>query len=150
MKETLAGCDTLIHLAFIVGRPYSMPLAEAASINLEGTWNTCRAAAEAGVRKLVVSSSVAAYSTLPDNPDTSHRRYPIARAVYRFLLQPAQTRQRNLVGLATTGFSPTYHFTSTPVYRNGTQSIIRSIVHSAQQNTLHMPWSASNSPATGS
>ncbi len=68
IKETLNGCDTLIHLAFIVGRPYNMPLAEAASINLEGTWNTCRAAAEAGVRKLVVSSSVAAYSTLPDNP----------------------------------------------------------------------------------
>jgi UDP-glucose 4-epimerase len=68
IKETVFGCDTLIHLAFIVGRPYSMPLAEAASINLGGTWNTCKAAAEAGVRKLVVSSSIAAYSTLPDNP----------------------------------------------------------------------------------
>jgi UDP-glucose 4-epimerase len=68
IKETLVGCDTLIHLAFIVGCPYSMPLAEAASINLGGTWNICRAAAEGGVRKLVVSSSIAAYSTLPDNP----------------------------------------------------------------------------------
>src|SRR5437763_14081672 len=55
IKETFVGCDILIHLAFIVGRPYSMPLAEAASINLGGTWNTCRAAAEAGVRKVVVS-----------------------------------------------------------------------------------------------
>jgi nucleoside-diphosphate-sugar epimerase len=68
IKETLFGCYTLIHLAFVVGRPYSMPLSEAASINFEGTWNTCRTAAEAGVRKLVVSSSIAAYSTLPDNP----------------------------------------------------------------------------------
>ncbi len=68
IKEILIGCDTLIHLAFIVGRPFSMPLSEAASINLGGTWNTCKAAAEAGVRKLVVSSSIAAYSTLPDNP----------------------------------------------------------------------------------
>jgi UDP-glucose 4-epimerase len=68
IKETLIECDTLIHLAFIVGRPYSMPLDEAASINLGGTWNTCKSAAEAGVRKLVISSSVAAYSTLPDNP----------------------------------------------------------------------------------
>jgi nucleoside-diphosphate-sugar epimerase len=66
--EILAGCDTLIHMAFIVARPYSMPLAEAASINLGGTWNICKAAAEMGVRKLVISSSVAAYSTLPDNP----------------------------------------------------------------------------------
>ena len=69
IKETLAGCDTLVHLAFIVGRPYRMPLAEAASINLGGTWNTCSAAATTGVRKLVISSSIAAYSTLPDNPE---------------------------------------------------------------------------------
>ncbi len=66
--ETLDGCDTLVHMAFIVGRPFSMPLAEAASINLSGTWNTCKAAADVGVRKLVISSSIAAYSTLPDNP----------------------------------------------------------------------------------
>jgi UDP-glucose 4-epimerase len=69
IKETLDGCDTLIHLAFIVGRPYSMPLAEAASINLGGTWNTCKAGADAGIGKLVVSSSIAAYSALPDNPE---------------------------------------------------------------------------------
>ncbi len=81
MKETLAGCDTLVHLAFIVGRPYSMSLAEAASINLEGTWNTCRAAAEAGVRKLVVSSSIAAYSTLPDNPEPVFEDSPL-RGLY--------------------------------------------------------------------
>src|SRR5215831_447919 len=68
IRETLAGCDTLVHLAFIVGRPYNMPLAEAASINLGGTWNTCRSAAGTGIRKLVISSSIAAYSTLPDNP----------------------------------------------------------------------------------
>jgi nucleoside-diphosphate-sugar epimerase len=81
IKETLVGCDTLVHLAFIVGRPYSMPLAEAASINLGGTWNTCRAAAEVGVRKLVVSSSVAAYSTLPDNPEPVFEETPL-RGLY--------------------------------------------------------------------
>ncbi len=62
-------CDSVVHLAFVVGRPYTMSLQEAASINLAGTWNTCRAAAEAGVRKLVFSSSIAAYGSLPDNPD---------------------------------------------------------------------------------
>jgi UDP-glucose 4-epimerase len=81
IKETLVGCDTLVHLAFIVGRPYSMPLAEAASINLSGTWNTCRSAAEAGVRKLVVSSSIAAYSTLPDNPEPVMEDTPL-RGLY--------------------------------------------------------------------
>lgn len=68
LREALAGCDTLVHLAFVVGRPYAMPLQEAASINLAGTWNVCRAAAAAGVRKLVISSSIAAYGILPDNP----------------------------------------------------------------------------------
>jgi len=81
IRETFAGCDTLVHLAFIVGRPYSMPLAEAASINLGGTWNTCKAAAEAGVRKLVISSSVAAYSTLPDNPEPVFEDTPL-RGLY--------------------------------------------------------------------
>ena len=81
IRETLAGCDTLVHLAFIVGRPYSMSLAEAASINLGGTWNTCKAAAEAGVRKLVVSSSIAAYSTLPDNPEPVFEDTPL-RGLY--------------------------------------------------------------------
>ncbi|HVU70053.1 MAG TPA: NAD-dependent epimerase/dehydratase family protein [Ktedonobacteraceae bacterium] len=68
LGNLLAGCDTLVHLAFIVTRPYALSLAEAASINLAGTWNVCRTAAEMGVRKLVVSSSVAAYGVLPDNP----------------------------------------------------------------------------------
>ena len=68
VKDIMAGSDALVHLAFVVGRPFSMPLQEAASINLGGTWNVCRSAAEAGIRKLVVSSSVAAYGGLPDNP----------------------------------------------------------------------------------
>ncbi|MEO8972989.1 MAG: NAD-dependent epimerase/dehydratase family protein [Ktedonobacteraceae bacterium] len=68
LQEAFQGCDTVVHLAFIVGRPYSMSLQEAASINLGGTWNVCYSAAEIGVRKLVVSSSIAAYGSLPDNP----------------------------------------------------------------------------------
>ena len=67
LREIFAGCDTVVHLAFVVTRPYAMPLAEAADINLRGTWNVCQAAAEAGVRKLVISSSIAAYGILPDN-----------------------------------------------------------------------------------
>jgi len=47
-----------------------LSLQETASINLAGTWNVCNAASSAGVRKLVVSSSIAAYGDLPDNPET--------------------------------------------------------------------------------
>jgi UDP-glucose 4-epimerase len=79
--KILAGCDTLVHLAFVVTRPYAMPLAEAASINLAGTWNVCRAAAEAGLRKLVVSSSIAAYGILPDNREALKEDSPL-RGLY--------------------------------------------------------------------
>jgi nucleoside-diphosphate-sugar epimerase len=68
LADLVRGCDSLVHLAFVVGRPYAMPLYEAADINLRGTWNACEAAAQAGVRKLVISSSIAAYGILPDNP----------------------------------------------------------------------------------
>jgi UDP-glucose 4-epimerase len=81
LGELFANCDMLVHLAFVVTRPYALPLAEAASINLAGTWNVCRAAAEAGVRKLVVSSSVAAYGILPDNPDALLEESPL-RGLY--------------------------------------------------------------------
>lgn len=81
LGKLLMGCDTLVHLAFVVTRPYALPLAEAASINLEGTWNACRAAAEAGVRKLVVSSSIAAYGILPDNVDFLTEESPL-RGLY--------------------------------------------------------------------
>ncbi len=67
--ELFANCDALVHLAFVVARPYSLSLQETADINLRGTWNTCEAAAKVGVKKIVVSSSVASYGSLPDNPN---------------------------------------------------------------------------------
>jgi nucleoside-diphosphate-sugar epimerase len=66
IKEELQGCDALIHLAFIV-----MPIrseGETDSINVFGTKNVLRAAADLGIRKIVYTSSVAAYGAWPDNP----------------------------------------------------------------------------------
>jgi len=66
IKEALQGCDALIHLAFIV-----MPIqseGETDSINVFGTKNVLRAAAELGIEKVVYTSSVAAYGAWPDNP----------------------------------------------------------------------------------
>jgi UDP-glucose 4-epimerase len=68
LKDSFADCDVMVHLAFVVGRPYKMSLRECAEINLKGTWNACRAAAEAGVKKLVIASSIAAYGGFTDNP----------------------------------------------------------------------------------
>jgi nucleoside-diphosphate-sugar epimerase len=81
LEQLFASCACLVHLAFVVTRPYATPLAEAADINLRGTWNVCRAAAAAGVSKLVVSSSIAAYGMLGDNQEVLDEESPL-RGLY--------------------------------------------------------------------
>ncbi|HEY1351366.1 MAG TPA: NAD-dependent epimerase/dehydratase family protein [Ktedonobacteraceae bacterium] len=81
LEQLFASCACLVHLAFVVTRPYAMPLAEASDINLRGTWNVCRAAAQAGVGKLVVSSSIAAYGILGDNQEALDEESPL-RGLY--------------------------------------------------------------------
>jgi UDP-glucose 4-epimerase len=58
------GADVAVHLAFAIfgGRE------ETRRVNLEGSRNVFEAAIEAGVRRLVYASSVAAYGFHPENP----------------------------------------------------------------------------------
>jgi UDP-glucose 4-epimerase len=60
----VAGADVVVHLAFaIFGRHQETRL-----VNLEGSRNIFRAATHWGVRRLVYTSSVAAYGFHPDHP----------------------------------------------------------------------------------
>ena len=60
------GADVVVHLAFIV-----LEASEGArDINLQGSRNVFEAARDAGVQRLVYTSSVAAYGFHEDNPDT--------------------------------------------------------------------------------
>ncbi len=66
IEDDLNGCDSLVHLAFIV-----MPIrgeSKMDSINIDGTKNVFRAAAKKGIKKIVYTSSVAAYGAWEDNP----------------------------------------------------------------------------------
>ena len=65
------GVDVVVHLAFAIfgGREATR------RVNLEGSRNVFEAAARAGVRRLVYTSSVAAYGFHPDNPQ------PLSEAV---------------------------------------------------------------------
>jgi nucleoside-diphosphate-sugar epimerase len=65
--NALKGCDKLVHLAFIV-MPRRGKESVMDSINIEGTQNVFRKANEAGIRRIVYTSSVAAYGAWPDNP----------------------------------------------------------------------------------
>jgi nucleoside-diphosphate-sugar epimerase/putative sterol carrier protein len=75
--DSLAGCDALVHLAFVVIA--RLPRAEFESINVGGSTNVFRAALAAGVRQIVYSTSVAAYGVVPGHPrpivETTPRRY---------------------------------------------------------------------------
>jgi UDP-glucose 4-epimerase len=66
MRELFAGCEAVIHLAFVVGEIHDKDLTH--SINLGGSKNVIGAAADAGVKRLVVASSVASYGVHPDHP----------------------------------------------------------------------------------
>ncbi|MGI8462563.1 MAG: NAD-dependent epimerase/dehydratase family protein [Solirubrobacterales bacterium] len=64
IADLIAEADVVVHLAFIIlgGRE------ETRSINLEGSRNVFDAVAAAGVKRLVYTSSVAAYGFHDDNP----------------------------------------------------------------------------------
>jgi UDP-glucose 4-epimerase len=61
--------DTVVHLASVVTPPPGMSREEMYSIDVGGTKNVLDAALSAAARRLVVSSSGAAYGYHPDNPE---------------------------------------------------------------------------------
>ena len=65
LRTCFEGAEVVVHLAFLIlsgGRETTR------AINIEGTLNAFRAAADAGVKRFVYSSSVAAYGFHRDNP----------------------------------------------------------------------------------
>ncbi len=75
LREAFAGCDAVVHLAFIIGGSRG-DNAQRRAINIDGSRNVFAAAAEAGARKIVYASSVAAYGAYPDNPDLIPEDHP--------------------------------------------------------------------------
>jgi len=72
VAELVEGADVVVHLAFIIfgGRE------ETRAVNLRGSRNVFEAAVAAGVRRLVYTSSVAAYGFHADNPDLLTEEIP--------------------------------------------------------------------------
>ena len=68
-KGLLKGIDVLYHLAFVVEPPKGMSLETIDDINIQGSKNVLRGAVAAGVSKIIVASSIAAYGAHPDNPE---------------------------------------------------------------------------------
>ncbi len=68
---------TVVHLASIVNPGKKSDRAFEYSVDVEGTANVLRACTEAGVGKIIVSSSGAAYGYHPDNPERLTEGDPI-------------------------------------------------------------------------
>lgn len=65
VEETVADADVVVHLAFLIWGTQK----ETREVNLEGSRNVFQAAFDAGVKRLVYTSSVAAYGFHDENPD---------------------------------------------------------------------------------
>lgn len=84
LREAFAGADVVVHLAFLIvgGTPETTR-----AINVEGTLNAFRAAAEAGAKRFVYASSVAAYGFHRDNPVGMTEQWPVRPAERLFYAQ---------------------------------------------------------------
>lgn len=74
VKSAVEGCDTVFHLAALIGIPYSYvsPLAYVRT-NVEGTYNVLQAARENGVQRVVHTSTSEIYGTAQYVPiDEAH------------------------------------------------------------------------------
>jgi nucleoside-diphosphate-sugar epimerase len=66
LRDAFAGVDAVVHLAFMITG--NAARSDIRAINVDGTLNAFRAAADAGAGRFVYASSVAAYGFHPENP----------------------------------------------------------------------------------
>lgn len=98
------GADVVVHLAFIImGKPE-----ESRAVNLEGSRNVFEATREAGVKRLVYTSSVAAYGFHRDNPQPLTEDVPArGSASHPYSAQKAEVEallEQTLAGSATDAY----------------------------------------------
>lgn len=84
LRAAFAGADVVVHLAFLV---VGSDPEQSRAINVEGTVNAYRAAAEAGARRFVYASSIAAYGFHADNPVGITEEWPTRPADRLFYAQ---------------------------------------------------------------
>ena len=77
-REIAKGCDTVFHLAALIAIPYSYIAPDSyVDTNIKGTLNICQASLDAGVSRLLVTSTSEVYGTAKYVPiDEEHPRQP--------------------------------------------------------------------------
>jgi nucleoside-diphosphate-sugar epimerase len=94
LRDAFEGADAVVHLAFMITGTASRQTIRA--INVDGTLGAFSAAAEAGARRFVYASSVAAYGFHPDNPIGMTEDWPVRPAARLFYAQEKAELERLL------------------------------------------------------
>ena len=84
LQTSFSGADVVVHLAFLI---LSGGKETTRAINVEGTLNAFRAAADAGAKRFVYASSIAAYGFHRDNPIGMNEDWPARPADRLFYAQ---------------------------------------------------------------
>ena len=92
LREALEGHDAVVHLAALLTMSY--PEEEIFSINVQGTWNVLSAAADLGIRKVVLLSSECATGII------NISRMPLARPEYLPIDEDHPLRPYDAYGLS--------------------------------------------------
>jgi UDP-glucose 4-epimerase len=66
LMRAMQGADAVVHLAFVMAA--LRPRAEMDAVNVDGSKNVFRCALRSGVKRIVYTSSVAAYGVVPGHP----------------------------------------------------------------------------------
>jgi nucleoside-diphosphate-sugar epimerase len=82
LRTAFDGADVVVHLAFLIAG--NAPRQTIRAINVEGTLETFRAATDAGARRFVYASSVAAYGFGSDLPELVDEDWPVRPAARLF------------------------------------------------------------------
>jgi nucleoside-diphosphate-sugar epimerase len=82
LATAFRGADVVVHLAFLVLGTASAETTR--SVNVDGSLNVLRAAADSDARRLVYASSVAAYGFHADNPSVLTEDWPVRPADHLF------------------------------------------------------------------
>jgi nucleoside-diphosphate-sugar epimerase len=113
LQEAFEGSDVVVHLAFLITGNASRE--EIRAINVDGTLNVFRAARDAGVKRFVYASSIAAYGFHADNPVGMAEDWPVRPADRLFYAQEKAELEHLLEGEAAGAELPALYLLRPPI-----------------------------------
>lgn len=113
LAEAFAGADVVVHLAFLITGTGSREAIR--QVNVEGTSNVFAAARQAGVKRFVYASSVAAYGFHADNPVGMDEQWPVRPASRLFYAQEKAELEELLEREAAEAAEPALYLLRPPI-----------------------------------